>query len=120
MCSYVTNAFVLHTVLSRHAVTMNRIVTQDYIFNCSGYSILMVAALATAIATDPETFPDPGTFDGHRYRRPHEQHKERASSLVSGMSATDSLGIGLGNQACPGRSLDVNNLKLMLALLVVG
>ena len=80
----------------------------------------MVTASAAAIATDPDTFTDPNTFDGHRYRRLRQNHKEAASSLVLGMSTIDSLGFGLGNQACPGRFLAVNNLKLMMAKLMTG
>ncbi|KAH8694371.1 cytochrome P450, partial [Ilyonectria robusta] len=103
--------------------TLNRIVTQDYTFKCSGLKLpkgTMVTAPAAAIATDPETFPDPEVFDGHRYRRLREQNKHGASALVLGMSTIDSLGFGLGNQACPGRFLAVNNLKLMLARLLAG
>jgi cytochrome P450 len=102
---------------------MNRIVTQDYTFKCSGLKLpkgTMVTAPAAAIATDPDSFPNPDTFDGYRYRRLREQHKEGASALVLGMSTIDSLGFGLGNQACPGRFLAVNNLKLMLARLLTG
>lgn len=102
---------------------MNRIVTADYEFKCSGLKLpkgTMVMAPAAAIATDADTFPDPNTFDGHRYLRMREDHKESASSLVLGMSTIDSLGFGLGNQACPGRFLAVNNLKLMMAKLLVG
>lgn len=102
---------------------MNRVVTQDYEFKCSGLKVpkgTMVTAPAAAIATDPDTFSDPNTFDGHRYWRLRENHKEAANSLVLGMSTIDSLGFGLGNQACPGRFLAVNNLKLMMAKLMIG
>jgi cytochrome P450 len=102
---------------------MNRIVTQDYEFKCSGLKLprgTMIMAPAAAIATDPETFPEANTFDGHRYLRMREDRGAAASSLVLGMSNIDSLGFGLGNQACPGRFLAVNNLKLMLAKLLVG
>lgn len=101
---------------------MNRIVTRDYEFKCSGLKLpkgTMVTAPAAAIATDPDTFDDPETFDPHRYLRMREESAQ-ASSLVLGMSTIDSLGFGLGNQACPGRFLAVNNLKLMLARLLVG
>ncbi|KAK5045599.1 hypothetical protein LTR84_008968 [Exophiala bonariae] len=100
---------------------MNRILTQDYTFKCSGLKLpkgAMITAPAAAIATDPETFPEPNTFDEHRYLRLREQHKESSRSLVLGMSTIDSLGFGLGNQACPGRFLAVNNLKLMMAKLM--
>jgi cytochrome P450 len=109
--------------LTMLTVTMNRIVTQDYVFKCSGLKVpkgTMVTAPAAAIATDPDTFRDPNTFDGDRYVRLREDHMESASSLVLGMSTMDSLGFGLGNQACPGRFLAVNNLKLMLAKLLIG
>lgn len=102
---------------------MNRVVTQDYVFKCSGLPLpkgTMITAPAAAIATDPATFSEPHTFDGHRYWRLRESHKEAASSLVLGMSTIDSLGFGLGNQACPGRFLAVNNLKLMMAKLLIG
>ncbi|TKA57275.1 hypothetical protein B0A49_10729 [Cryomyces minteri] len=102
--------------------TMNRILTQDYEFKCSGLKLpkeTMITAPAAAIATDPEIFREPNTFDGHRYMRLREEHKESASSLVLGMSTIDSLGFGLGNQACPGRFLAVNNLKLMMAKLMI-
>jgi cytochrome P450 len=97
--------------------------TEDYEFKCSGLKLpkgTMIMAPAAAIATDPETFHDANTFDGHRYLRMREDHKESASSLVLGMSTIDSLGFGLGNQACPGRFLAVNNLKLMMAKLMMG
>ncbi|KAJ4028882.1 hypothetical protein NW761_014870 [Fusarium oxysporum] len=103
--------------------TMNRIVTEDYEFKCSGLKLpkgTMIMAPAAAIATDPETFRDPNNFDGHRYYRMRQDRKEAASSLVLGMSTIDSLGFGLGSQACPGRFLAVNNLKLLLAKLLVG
>ena len=32
-----------------------------------------------------------------------------------GMATEDSLGFGLGNQACPGRFFAVNQIKLMMA-----
>ncbi|KAL3471087.1 cytochrome P450 [Aspergillus californicus] len=103
--------------------TMNRIVTQEYTFKCSGLKLpkgTMVTAPAAAIATDPDIFPHGDTFDGYRYRRLREQSTEGASALVLGMSTIDSLGFGLGNQACPGRFLAVNNLKLMMARLLAG
>ncbi|KAF9877040.1 hypothetical protein CkaCkLH20_05306 [Colletotrichum karsti] len=103
--------------------TMNRILTEDYEFKCSNLKLpkgTMITAPAAAIATDPETFQDPNTFDGHRYLRMREDHKEAASSLVLGMSTIDSLGFGLGNQACPGRFLAVNNLKTLMAKLLLG
>ena len=102
---------------------MNRIVTQDYTFKCSGLKLpkgTLTTAAAAAIATDPGIFENANTFDGHRYRRLREENKKSESSLIMGMSTMDSLGFGLGNQACPGRFLATNTLKLLMAKLLEG
>ena len=75
----------------------------------------MKSGPSAAIATDPTIFPNPNTFDGHRYRRIRTKHKDAESSLVMGMSTIDSLGLGLGNQARPGRFFAINNMKLIMA-----
>lgn len=100
---------------------MNRILTQQYAFKCASTTLppdCMTSGASAAIATDPTIFNDPNTFDGARYRRMREDHKESESSLVMGMSTIDSLGFGLGNQACPGRFFAVNNMKLIMAKLL--
>lgn len=78
----------------------------------------MTSGPSAAIATDPTIFPEPHTFDGHRYRRMRSEHKDAESSMIMGMSTIDSLGFGLGNQACPGRFFAVNNMKLIMAKLL--
>lgn len=97
---------------------MNRVLTRPYTFKCSSTALpsdCMTSGASAAIATDPSMFADPNTFDGSRYRRMRADHKESESSLVMGMSTIDSLGFGLGNQACPGRFFAVNNMKLIMA-----
>ena len=97
---------------------MNRIVTRDYEFKCSGLKLpkgTIITAPAAAIATNLDSFQDPNSFDENRYVRLRDEQKESARALVLGMSTIDSLGFGLGNQACPGRFLAVKNLELMIA-----
>lgn len=97
---------------------MNRILTQPYAFKCSSTTLpphCMTSGASAAIATDPSMFADSNTFDGSRYRRMRADHKESESSLLMGMSTIDSLGFGLGNQACPGRFFAVNTMKLLMA-----
>lgn len=96
---------------------MNRILTQPYTFKGSSTALppgCMTSGPSAAIATDPTIFAQPNTFDAHRYRRMRNEHKEAESSMVMGMSTIDSLGFGLGNQACPGRFFAVNNMKLIM------
>jgi cytochrome P450 len=101
---------------------MNRISTQDYTFKASGVHVpanSMTTAATAAIATDPDTFgSDSNDFDGHRFYRLRESNKAGESAFKMGMATEDSLGFGLGSQACPGRFFAVNLLKLMLAKLL--
>ncbi|GAD96992.1 cytochrome P450 [Paecilomyces variotii No. 5] len=100
-------------------LTMNRILTQPYTFKVSGLSLpagSMTTAATAAIATDPDTFgADSNSFDGHRFLRLLESNRASKSSLKMGMATEDSLGFGLGSQACPGRFFAVNQMKLMLS-----
>lgn len=76
----------------------------------------MTAAATAAIATDPDTFSaNSNLFDGHRFFRLRESNKASESAFKMGMATEDSLGFGLGSQACPGRFFAVNQMKLMLS-----
>lgn len=100
---------------------MNRITTKDYTFKVSGLQVppgTMTTAATAAIATDAETFSDPNAFDGHRFARLREDNKTAESTYKMGMATEDSLGFGLGSQACPGRFFAVNQIKLFLSKLL--
>lgn len=101
---------------------MNRIVMQPYTFQASGLHLppgTMTTAATAAIATDPDTFGrDSNDLDPHRFMRLRESNKAGESALKMGMATEDSLGFGLGSQACPGRFFAVNQMKLMLAKLL--
>jgi cytochrome P450 len=101
---------------------MNRIVTHPYTFKVSGTSMpvgTMTTAATAAIATDPDTFGiDSNSFDGSRFERLRLDNKAGESALKMGMATEDSLGFGLGSQACPGRFFAVNQIKLILAKLL--
>jgi cytochrome P450 len=101
---------------------MNRIVTQPYTFKISGLQLpagTMTTAATSAIATDPDTFgADSNSYDGYRFTRLREGNKAGESAFKMGMATEDSLGFGLGSQACPGRFFAVNQMKLLLAKLL--
>ncbi|OQV11206.1 hypothetical protein CLAIMM_15075 [Cladophialophora immunda] len=103
-------------------LTMNRIVTKPYTFQTSGLNLpvgTMTTAATAAIATDPDTFGrDSNEFDGRRFLRLRESNKAGESAFKMGMATEDSLGFGLGSQACPGRFFAVNQMKLMLSKLL--
>lgn len=70
---------------------------------------------------DPDLFPDPTTFDGFRFE------KVRATSLdpaVTGRtqwaaSNLESMAFGYGRHACPGRFFAANEIKQIMAHLLL-
>ena len=104
-------------------VTMNRIVTRPYAFKSSDLELpagTMTSAATAAVATDPSTFSNPNAFDGRRFFRLREDNKAAESHYNMGMATEDSLGFGLGSQACPARFFATVQMKLMFSKLLVG
>ena len=102
---------------------MNRVVTRPYVFKSSGLDVpagTMTSAATSAVATDPSTFKDPHSFDGRRFWNLRLDNKEAESHYNMGMATEDSLGFGLGSQACPARFFATAQMKLMLCKLLIG
>ena len=102
---------------------MNRIVTRPYSFNTSGLEVpagTMTSAATSAVARDPSTFKNPGNFDGRRFWQLRQDNKASESHYNMGMATEDSLGFGLGSQACPARFFATAQMKLMLSKLLLG
>ena len=102
---------------------MNRIVTRPYEFACSDLIVpagTMTSAATSAVATDPDTFSDPNSFDGRRFWKLRQDNKAAESHYNMGMATEDSLGFGLGSQACPARFFATVQMKILLSRLLVG
>lgn len=80
----------------------------------------MTSAATSAVATDPSTFKDPNTFDGRRFYQLRQDNKGAESHYNMGMATEDSLGFGLGSQACPARFFATVQMKILLSRLLVG
>ena len=105
------------------AVTMNRIVTRQYDFASSNLTVpagTMTGAATSAVATDPDKFSDPNSFDGRRFWQLRQDNKSADSHYNMGMATEDSLGFGLGSQACPARFFATVQMKILLSRLLVG
>jgi ent-kaurene oxidase len=102
---------------------MNRIVTRQYDFATSDLTLpagTMTSAATAAVATDPDTFENPDTFDGRRFWRLRHENKAAESHYNMGMATEDSLGFGLGSQACPARFFATAQMKILLSRLLAG
>lgn len=77
-----------------------------------------VASPAHAIGMDPALYPNPTTFDGFRFSNLRSQSSGNAIALgqLQWASANlDSMAFGYGRHACPGRFFASNEIKMILA-----
>ncbi|EAW17134.1 cytochrome P450 [Aspergillus fischeri NRRL 181] len=99
---------------------MRRVATADVPLNrdltIPKGAITMTSTLDTM--WDPQIYPDPQKFDGYRYLNLAKQdpYWNRTSSFVA--TSPESLGFGLGKEACPGRFIADLEIKLILCYLL--
>ncbi|PLN80801.1 Fumitremorgin C monooxygenase [Aspergillus taichungensis] len=70
-------------------------------------------AIANPSRLDPSIYPDPEKFDGFRFVRMREDPKHAHLAAFTKTNHT-SLNFGHGKQACPGRFIAVNEIKVAL------
>ncbi|KAF3480659.1 P450 monooxygenase No.2 [Arthroderma uncinatum] len=73
---------------------------------------------AAAILKDNENLPDADTFDGLRYYK-IRQNPEEANRHQFAMTDTSNLHFGHGKYSCPGRFFASNEIKIILAHLLM-
>ena len=87
----------------------------------------MIEVAAKSIMCDPEIFHDPEIFDGLRFYKTRQQPAvDQVGRLDSGFHrnqfvsvSSDSLAFGYGRHACPGRFFAANEIKMILAYVIV-
>ncbi|KAJ7203517.1 cytochrome P450 [Mycena pura] len=105
------------------AVNVNRLVVNPSGFTFSDGTHLpkgtFLSAATHAMHHDADNYENPDVFDGFRFAK--MRGEEDASSIKYQMAAPDTkyLSFGLGRHACPGRFFAVNELKLMLAYILL-
>ncbi|KAI0292784.1 cytochrome P450 [Russula brevipes] len=103
-------------------LTMNRLVLRPFTFS-NGMTIpagTLVAIPASAAHTDERTFPNPNEFDGFRFSKLCEGEGDTVTGRYQAISTSgEQLSFGLGRHTCPGRFFAVNEVKALLAHIVV-
>lgn len=79
---------------------------------------------AVAVNNDPEIFPNPDHFDPFRFSRIREEAKTGGSADIAALNQfvsvnQTSLTFGFGRHACPGRFFAANEIKMILANVLV-
>lgn len=105
-----------HCVLNKHAAAMRRIAVVDV--TLSDGTILPkgeMVAVSTHNLHDPRLYPEPDKWDGYRFLRMRQTcpGMENAAQLVT--TTSQHLGFGHGYNACPGRFFAANEMKIVLA-----
>jgi cytochrome P450 len=77
----------------------------------------IIAAPVTAIHTDGEIYPNPDKFDGFRFAKLREQVGVAGLQVTS--TSAEYLTFGYGRHACPGRFFAANEVKALLAHILV-
>ncbi|KAI0284741.1 cytochrome P450 [Russula brevipes] len=69
---------------------------------------------------DEEIYPNPHEFDGFRFSKLREKEGDAAAARYQTVAASaEYLAFGLGRHTCPGRFLAVNEIKALLAHILV-
>ncbi|KAH9025148.1 cytochrome P450 [Lactarius hengduanensis] len=79
----------------------------------------LIAAPTGAIHRDGENFPNPEEFDGFRFAKLHERDGNDVARCQALSASPDNLTFGYGRHACPGRFFAVNEVKALLAHVIV-
>ncbi|KAF5315411.1 hypothetical protein D9619_007341 [Psilocybe cf. subviscida] len=102
------------------SLVMNRLVLKDFTFS-NGVTVPSGTQLAFATRATHEdelNFKDPYKFQGFRFAEMREEDTEKAKHQMTSLSPEYIL-FGTGRHACPGRFFAVNELKAMLAYILL-
>ncbi|KAH9047277.1 cytochrome P450 [Lactarius hengduanensis] len=102
-------------------LTMIRLALRPFTFS-NGVTVpagTLIAAPTGAINGDGEIFPNPEEFDGFRFTKPREHDGNTAAGRQVLYKTAENLIFGYGRHACPGRFFAVNEVKALLAHVVV-
>jgi len=118
------DAFMRETqrIDSTHLVAVIRLAQRPFTFS-NGVTVpagTLLAAPACAIHMDEEIYPNPEQLDGCRFLKTHDINGDVATTGFSSVSTSPNhLTFGLGRHACPGRFFAVNEVRLLLAHIII-
>ncbi|KIL60253.1 hypothetical protein M378DRAFT_168265 [Amanita muscaria Koide BX008] len=84
------------------------------LFQMARQSLLVIVVPFNPVHTDGDNYVNPDKFDGFRFERMRTQEGEEAKHQLLSLGV-DYVLFGHGRHACPGRFFVVNELKVMLA-----
>ncbi|KAI9465132.1 cytochrome P450 [Lactarius psammicola] len=79
----------------------------------------LIALPSAAVHLDGEIFRNPEEFDGYRFSQLRERDGDAAVGHQATSTTPENLNFGYGRHACPGRFFAVNEVKALLAHILV-
>ncbi|KAG8628254.1 hypothetical protein KVT40_004127 [Elsinoe batatas] len=103
-------------------VTFERVIHEDYQLS-DGFVIparTTIGIPTAALNVDPDLYPDPEKYDGFRFEK-IRQHGDAATAARAQYVASNSssMAFGFGRHACPGRWFAANEIKAIMAYLLL-
>ncbi|EJD07459.1 cytochrome P450 [Fomitiporia mediterranea MF3/22] len=102
-------------------LTLNRKIMSDFTLSDGTFLPMGTFIAANLIAThqDESYYPGADKFDGFRFAKLREQSSEEGVKHQMVNTNPEYLAFGLGHHACPGRFFAVNELKAIMAHLIL-
>ncbi|KAN0118582.1 Cytochrome P450, partial [Russula decolorans] len=103
-------------------LVMDRLVLRPFTFS-NGVTVpagTLISVPSNATHTDERIFSNPDKFDGFRFTKLRESEGDTTTSRYQAVATSGSqLSFGQGRNACPGRFFAVNEIKTLVAYIVV-
>jgi cytochrome P450 len=103
------------------SATMNRLAHRPFTFS-NGVTVpagTLIVVPGGPTHRDGEIYPNPDEFDGFRFAKLRERDGDAVARHQALSTSVDHLTFGYGRHACPGRFFAVNEVKALLAHIVV-
>ncbi|KAI9440515.1 cytochrome P450 [Lactarius indigo] len=111
----------IDSFLRESQLSMGRIALRPFTFS-NGVTVpagTLVAVPSAAVQMDREIYPNAEEFDGFRFMKLRKRDGVAVAGYQAVSTSAEYLPFGYGRHACPGRFFAVNELKALLAHVIV-
>ncbi|KAI9441480.1 cytochrome P450 [Lactarius indigo] len=115
------DSFVRESQRVDNILSLVRVALRPFTFS-NGVTIpagTLIAAPSAAVHMDGDIYPNPDEFDGFRFAKLREHNRVGVAGHKATSASAEYLTFGYGRHACPGRFFAVNEVKALLAHILI-